>query len=166
MNKYITTNILVLCIITCCFHTKAECQDIKDTVVNTKISMINREATNEWKIYLNMDSIEISYKVIKCSILNNNNLSVFIVLRFDNNTNTDFTVEWYNKLFSKTRCFPKNSQDKEAFRKIDVKKRSSSEGDCSISPLRIFIKKMGTEDYFKIERFQLEELKISSKQAN
>ena len=127
--------------------------------LKTDIVQFNENA-NEWKLYLNYDSINVLYKVITCTEEINGATNTLIVLRVENNANNDYQIEWINRLLSEKNINPTNQTEQEAFRRIEIKKDCVLEGRCNGSNLRIYIKSSSQVDLFHITKFQLDKMAI------
>ena len=121
-----------------------------------KVSLMN----NEWTQYFKNDSLSISFRTIICPGKTPNSNSEFLILRFENHSTYDYTVQWNNILYNNTQQYPQNPNDQESSRTINLLKNSLQEGDCNQSALRIFIKSLKREDSFDINSFHLANLSI------
>jgi hypothetical protein len=114
----------------------------------------------EWTQYFKNDILSISYRTIICPGKNPDSNSEFLVLKVENISNKDYTVQWNNILFNNTQQYPQNPKGQESFRTISLLKNSNQEGDCYPSELRIFIKSFSGEDTFNINSFRLADLSV------
>jgi hypothetical protein len=117
-------------------------------------------SAGHWIFYTGFDSLSIFYKVLHCIEQNGGPTNTFIILRFENNSNEDFTIEWTNRLYGRTNSFPQNPGDSEAFRRIVQRKKTVTEGNCLSSAARICLNNSDLGNLFHITGFQLYNMSI------
>lgn len=85
----------------------------------------------DWELYKEVDEIKIYTKISDCELKKGFD-ERRILLKIENTSNVDKTIEWDILLWYNDKCLTCNVTSGEYHRNIHVKSNSSLEGECSI----------------------------------
>jgi len=129
-------------------------------------SFTSIEVSDEWEFYKEIDGIKIYTKTSDCELSRGYD-ERRILLKLENTTQIDKTIEWDILLWYNDRCKTCKITSGEYHRKTFVKAESSLEGECSITTnfdLVIFVEFI--DEQYKgnkqiLTRFELYNLKVT-----
>ncbi len=120
MSKFYIT--ILLCLI---FSVKS----FTNTGTNSAITDNNVE----WKLYNEVDGIQIYYRTMECNDVKNGIYQELTFLKFVNTTSINYNIEWDEDLWYDEKCHTCHKTEfdrKEDHKKIELLAGESTEGSC------------------------------------
>ena len=116
---------------------------------------------NDWKLYKNINGIEINYKFQKCHDAHNGIHQELVLFQFVNTTDNDMKIE-YDFSLVYTNSKTETSKTSEQHRQVLLKKRSVYESSCFENrEYTIFSRFLNYEDKSELEKFELINIKAN-----
>jgi len=119
--------------------------------------------SNEWKLYKEVDGINIYFKNIVCEHPETKEKMEYTILKFSNSSNTDKTIQFQKQYSFNGVCQNCNNEIDPNDVILNLKPKSSIEGDCTFADynLKLFYQYPDRKNDLLLTDFQITNIKVN-----